>query len=245
MGGGRLQPLAWVGVTPWGWGQPGQSRRHRVTRPRIPGPRRSHPGERPQQGPAEAPQVPAKAADAAVAAGEGLHQRYLGETGARGAGDPGAGRRSRAFPPDQVFGCALAALCERERSSVPRFVQQCIRTVEARGTRRLKASLPDPMTETPGEGGVGEWGGEAPEWESDRELQPHPLQARGQRLPLPQGWTSTACTASVETWPPSRSFATRWTMVRPRPSPWGLKTTRGAEGLFRLLTPNTPNTCRR
>ncbi|XP_039081256.1 rho GTPase-activating protein 27 isoform X3 [Hyaena hyaena] len=33
----------------------------------------------------------------------------------------------------QVFGCALAALCERERSPVPRFVQQCIRTVEARG----------------------------------------------------------------------------------------------------------------
>ncbi|XP_053068613.1 rho GTPase-activating protein 27 isoform X2 [Acinonyx jubatus] len=43
--------------------------------------------------------------------------------------------REKGYIKDQVFGCALAALCERERSSVPRFVQQCIRTVEARGTR--------------------------------------------------------------------------------------------------------------
>ncbi|XP_042638811.1 rho GTPase-activating protein 27 [Orycteropus afer afer] len=41
--------------------------------------------------------------------------------------------RDRGYIKDQVFGCALAALCERERSPVPRFVQQCIRTVEARG----------------------------------------------------------------------------------------------------------------
>ncbi|XP_069916695.1 rho GTPase-activating protein 27 isoform X1 [Oryctolagus cuniculus] len=41
--------------------------------------------------------------------------------------------REKGYIRDQVFGCPLAALCERERSPVPRFVQQCIRTVEARG----------------------------------------------------------------------------------------------------------------
>ncbi|XP_057392701.1 rho GTPase-activating protein 27 [Balaenoptera acutorostrata] len=41
--------------------------------------------------------------------------------------------REKGYIRDQVFGCALAVLCERERSQVPRFVQQCIRTVEARG----------------------------------------------------------------------------------------------------------------
>ncbi|XP_054448918.1 rho GTPase-activating protein 27 isoform X1 [Pteronotus mesoamericanus] len=41
--------------------------------------------------------------------------------------------REKGYIKDQVFGCALATLCERERSPVPRFVQQCIRTVEARG----------------------------------------------------------------------------------------------------------------
>ncbi|KAM5274751.1 rho GTPase-activating protein 27 isoform 2-T2 [Ctenodactylus gundi] len=41
--------------------------------------------------------------------------------------------RDRGYIKDQVFGCALATLCERERSAVPRFVQQCIHTVEARG----------------------------------------------------------------------------------------------------------------
>uniref|UniRef100_A0A8C0VUV9 Rho-GAP domain-containing protein n=1 Tax=Castor canadensis TaxID=51338 RepID=A0A8C0VUV9_CASCN len=38
--------------------------------------------------------------------------------------------REKGYIKDQVFGCALAALCERERSPVPSFVQQCIRTVE-------------------------------------------------------------------------------------------------------------------
>lgn len=36
--------------------------------------------------------------------------------------------------PDQVFGCPLPVLCERERGTVPRFVLQCIQTVERRGT---------------------------------------------------------------------------------------------------------------
>lgn len=41
--------------------------------------------------------------------------------------------REKGYIKDQVFGCALAALCEREKSPVPGFVQQCIRAVEARG----------------------------------------------------------------------------------------------------------------
>ncbi|XP_064380556.1 rho GTPase-activating protein 27 isoform X3 [Dromaius novaehollandiae] len=41
--------------------------------------------------------------------------------------------RERGYIKDQVFGCSLQVLCERERSTVPRFVQQCIQTVERRG----------------------------------------------------------------------------------------------------------------
>ncbi|XP_033619039.1 rho GTPase-activating protein 27 [Fukomys damarensis] len=41
--------------------------------------------------------------------------------------------RERGYIKDQVFGCALATLCAREKSSVPCFVQQCVRAVEARG----------------------------------------------------------------------------------------------------------------
>uniref|UniRef100_A0A7N4P561 Rho GTPase activating protein 27 n=1 Tax=Sarcophilus harrisii TaxID=9305 RepID=A0A7N4P561_SARHA len=41
--------------------------------------------------------------------------------------------RDKGYIKDQVFGCALSTLCERENSLIPRFVQQCIRTVESRG----------------------------------------------------------------------------------------------------------------
>ncbi|KAM9749817.1 rho GTPase-activating protein 27 isoform 4-T4 [Dama dama] len=41
--------------------------------------------------------------------------------------------REKGYIKDQVFGCPLAELCEREKSLVPRFVQQSIRAVEARG----------------------------------------------------------------------------------------------------------------
>ncbi|XP_053151088.1 rho GTPase-activating protein 9 isoform X5 [Hemicordylus capensis] len=34
---------------------------------------------------------------------------------------------------DQVFGCRLEALCQREGSTIPRFVQQCVEAVEQRG----------------------------------------------------------------------------------------------------------------
>ncbi|XP_068834591.1 rho GTPase-activating protein 27 isoform X7 [Capricornis sumatraensis] len=43
--------------------------------------------------------------------------------------------REKGYIKDQVFGCPLAELCEREKSSVPRFVQQSIRAVEARDER--------------------------------------------------------------------------------------------------------------
>ncbi|XP_048782809.1 rho GTPase-activating protein 27 isoform X4 [Lagopus muta] len=41
--------------------------------------------------------------------------------------------RERGYIKDQVFGCSLQALCEREHGTVPRFVQQCIQSVERRG----------------------------------------------------------------------------------------------------------------
>ncbi|CAM4716293.1 unnamed protein product [Caretta caretta] len=41
--------------------------------------------------------------------------------------------RERGYIKDQVFGCSLQALCEREHGTVPGFVQQCIQTVERRG----------------------------------------------------------------------------------------------------------------
>ncbi|XP_066521124.1 rho GTPase-activating protein 15 isoform X2 [Hoplias malabaricus] len=34
---------------------------------------------------------------------------------------------------DQVFGCSLEVLCEREKSTVPRFVRKCTETVEKKG----------------------------------------------------------------------------------------------------------------
>ncbi|KAK9396709.1 rho GTPase-activating protein 27 [Crotalus adamanteus] len=41
--------------------------------------------------------------------------------------------RDRGYIKDQVFGCALQVLCDREKSTVPHFVRQCIATVEKRG----------------------------------------------------------------------------------------------------------------
>lgn len=35
---------------------------------------------------------------------------------------------------DQVFGCGLEMLCDREKSTVPRFVRLCTEAVERRGT---------------------------------------------------------------------------------------------------------------
>uniref|UniRef100_A0A8C7X9F9 Rho-GAP domain-containing protein n=1 Tax=Oryzias sinensis TaxID=183150 RepID=A0A8C7X9F9_9TELE len=34
---------------------------------------------------------------------------------------------------DQVFGCSLASLCQRESSTVPNFVKLCIDHVESKG----------------------------------------------------------------------------------------------------------------
>lgn len=43
------------------------------------------------------------------------------------------------FKDEPVFGCNLAHLCERDRSSVPRFVRECILEIERRGGK-LKLS---------------------------------------------------------------------------------------------------------
>uniref|UniRef100_A0A3B4WKM9 Rho GTPase activating protein 27, like n=1 Tax=Seriola lalandi dorsalis TaxID=1841481 RepID=A0A3B4WKM9_SERLL len=37
-------------------------------------------------------------------------------------------------PPDNVFGCHLDTLCHRENTTIPRFVEKCVRAVERRGT---------------------------------------------------------------------------------------------------------------
>ncbi|XP_015272045.1 PREDICTED: rho GTPase-activating protein 27 [Gekko japonicus] len=41
--------------------------------------------------------------------------------------------REKGYIKDQVFGCPLQTLCEREKTTVPQFVRMCIRTVENRG----------------------------------------------------------------------------------------------------------------
>ncbi|ETE71450.1 Rho GTPase-activating protein 27, partial [Ophiophagus hannah] len=41
--------------------------------------------------------------------------------------------KDRGYIKDQVFGCALQVICDREKSTVPHFVRQCIATVEKRG----------------------------------------------------------------------------------------------------------------
>ncbi|XP_077169157.1 rho GTPase-activating protein 27 [Paroedura picta] len=41
--------------------------------------------------------------------------------------------REKGYIKDQVFGCPLQTLCDREKSTVPQFVRMCICTVEKRG----------------------------------------------------------------------------------------------------------------
>uniref|UniRef100_H2ZYV7 Rho GTPase activating protein 27 n=1 Tax=Latimeria chalumnae TaxID=7897 RepID=H2ZYV7_LATCH len=41
--------------------------------------------------------------------------------------------REKGYIKDQVFGCRLEVLCEREKTNIPVFVQKCITTVEKRG----------------------------------------------------------------------------------------------------------------
>uniref|UniRef100_A0A8C0BIX7 Rho GTPase activating protein 27 n=1 Tax=Buteo japonicus TaxID=224669 RepID=A0A8C0BIX7_9AVES len=79
----------------------------------------------------------------------GSEEKRAGELGASGESDSSKVRnklrkflqrrptlqslREKGYIKDQVFGCSLQALCERERGTVPRFVLQCIQTVERRG----------------------------------------------------------------------------------------------------------------
>ncbi|XP_060111846.1 rho GTPase-activating protein 27 [Heteronotia binoei] len=41
--------------------------------------------------------------------------------------------RDKGYIKDQVFGCPLQTLCDREKTTVPQFVRMCIHTVENRG----------------------------------------------------------------------------------------------------------------
>lgn len=38
---------------------------------------------------------------------------------------------------DQVFGCNLSSLCQRENNTVPKFVKLCIEHVEEHGRKKL------------------------------------------------------------------------------------------------------------
>lgn len=49
-------------------------------------------------------------------------------------GDTGTGfPTSLCISPDQVFGCQLESLCQREGDTVPSFVRLCIAAVDKRG----------------------------------------------------------------------------------------------------------------
>ncbi len=37
------------------------------------------------------------------------------------------------FPAENVFGCHLATLCSQEGTTVPSFVEKCVKAVEKRG----------------------------------------------------------------------------------------------------------------
>lgn len=43
---------------------------------------------------------------------------------------------------DNVFGCHLDTLCHRENTTVPRFVEKCIKSVERRGKRERERAEP-------------------------------------------------------------------------------------------------------
>lgn len=109
------------------------------------------PGERLEQGPAQAPQVPAEAAHAAVAAGEGLHQRYWRDrasaapvgSGVRGADGPLPQTRcSAARWPSCVS--ARGARCRALCSSASAPWRPAVRTPRAR------RALPAPDRLLPG-----------------------------------------------------------------------------------------------
>lgn len=134
-------------------GPAGPPGRHRLTRPCIPCGSRScpeprGPGERLEQGPAEAPQVPTQEAHAADAAGEGLHQRYRrGLESERAAGGPRRG--GRADLPLPQTRCSAArwprcvsargARCRASCSSASAPSRPAVRTRSLRGQGRRRA----------------------------------------------------------------------------------------------------------
>lgn len=98
---------------------------------------------------------------------------------------------------DQVFGCSLLALCERERGTVPHFVLQCIWTVERRGTAL--------GTGTAWGTGMGRWGqlrGQ-PAWEVGCWLLWAPTQLY---------WAVSPCATRL--WASSRGQQRHWSVLK-------------------------------
>lgn len=119
------------------------------------------PRERLEQGPAQAPQIPAEEAHAAVAAGEGLHQRYWRDpasgapvgSGARGADGPLPQTRCSAAHWRSCVS-ARGARCRASCSSASAPWRPAVRARRA----RWALPAPDPMMETPRMGaGGGRW----------------------------------------------------------------------------------------
>lgn len=167
-GGGWQTPLR--GAVTTGLGPPGRPTVVPTTDPALAFPlalgSTAHPrarrsGGRHQQGPAEAPQVPAEAAHATVAAGEGLHQRYPRdpESGAPVAQGPGGAdeplpqtRCSAVRWPSCVSARRAQCRASCSRASAPSRPGVCNRT--GRAFPSLKASFQNPRRRPPGRG----WG---------------------------------------------------------------------------------------
>lgn len=165
-GGGWQTPLR--GAVTTGLGPPGRPTVVPTTDPALAFPlalgSTAHPrarrsGGRHQQGPAEAPQVPAEAAHATVAAGEGLHQRYPRdpESGAPVAQGPGGAdeplpqtRCSAVRWPSCVSARRAQCRASCSRASAPSRPGVCNRT--GPGIPEPEGLLPEPQTETSREG---------------------------------------------------------------------------------------------
>lgn len=90
---------------------------------------------------------------------------------------------------DRVFGCHLSTLCQREGTTVPRFVQLCLDAVDKRG--------------------------KAPKSQSVEEREALGSQWVTLGCWCFQVWKLMGFTESVEIWPPSRNCASLWIKVGP------------------------------
>lgn len=89
-----------------------------------------------EEGPHQTEEVSSEAAHAAVRQRQGIHQRWDGCFSISlpaGVTEMILMWRSASSSSENVFGCHLHNLCLQEKSTVPSFVEKCIRTVERRG----------------------------------------------------------------------------------------------------------------